>query len=85
MPVAHRQQSRPASPSHAGSTASPKEARIMQITTEATNSSPATEVVRTALLARLEWRISSMTRQLLSSAAEDQAQSDMDVLPHPTA
>ena len=39
----------------------------MQITTEATNSSPPGEAVRTALLARSEWRISSMTESTISA------------------
>ncbi len=52
--------SSPASPNSIGSTESPKAERIMQITTEATNSSPPADVVRTALLARCERRISSM-------------------------
>ena len=45
----------------------------MQITTEATNSSPPTDVVRTALLARFEWRISSMTRLFGTTGRQDQA------------
>src|SRR4029450_12718151 len=52
--------------------ASPNESRPMQITTEATNSSPPTDVVRTALLARLEWRISSMTAHLEDAVDSDQ-------------
>ena len=63
-PRSKKANSSPASPSHVGSTASPNDARIMQITIDATNSSPPGDTVRTALAARCDRWIRSMIRPI---------------------